>query len=77
MARYKLTIECEFDENYPLSVHSSAVQSLVNNCCPYDFRIDAKNTYCKETSCRDCWFKALSEGVKGYVAENVHVERLG
>ncbi len=77
MARYKLTISCEFDESYPLTAHTDAARSLINNCCPYKFGLGESYSFCKMIECKGCWFKALSEGVRADAAENVHVERLG
>lgn len=73
MARYKLTISCEFDDAYPLSAHTDEAQSIVNLCCPSDLG------FCDDCviDCRTCWQNALKEGVCADAAENVHVERVG
>ena len=73
MARYKLTISCEFDTAYPMTAHTEVARNIVNVCCPSTFNfIDAS---CNMTDCVHCWFRALEGGVSSG-EESVHVERL-
>ena len=76
MARYKLTISCEFDDAYPVSCHTNEARAILNMCCPWclGLKIEPK---CTGGLCFNCWMRALSEGVRADAAENVHVERLG
>lgn len=74
MARYKFSFECEFDESYPMSLHTEEARNLVKSCCPSDFGL---NEECELLDCRECWIRALEEGVRVDAVENVHVERVG
>ena len=76
MARYKLTITCEIDECYPLSAHTGLARSLIIDCCPQEFGIGETYSFCKMSDCKECWLRALSEGVKKDVAKHVYSRRV-
>lgn len=73
MARYKLTISCEFDTAYPMTAHTEIARNIINTCCPINFNLYGSD--CDMSTCAKCWFKALEGGVSRG-EESVHVERL-
>lgn len=76
MARYKLTITCEFDSAYGISVHDDIARAIICNCCPGFAGLNVERA-CINKNCVECWDKALEMGVRADAAENVHVERVG
>lgn len=80
MARFKLTVSCEFDSAYPITCHTDIARNIVNMVCPQNFSLDnsecARTKKCTMTTCWNCWLHALEGGVVSG-DESVHVERLG
>ena len=72
MARYKLSFECEFDENSPIFLHTEAARTIVKSCCPSDFGMSDN---CELLDCKECWFRALEGGVSRG-EKFIHVRRL-
>lgn len=75
MARYKLTISCEFDTAYPMTAHTEEARALVTHCCPQEFGF-VTDSFCSMSNCRECWFMALKEWELLDATKSVHVERL-
>lgn len=74
MSRYKLTVSCEFDSAYPITLHDEIARNIANMVCPQNFNL-IKSEKCSMTTCWECWLKALERGVKSG-CKSVHVKRL-
>lgn len=74
MSRFRLTVSCEFDTAYPITLHTDIARNIVNMVCPQHFSL-ANSEKCTMNTCWDCWIHALEGGVVNG-EDSVYVERL-
>lgn len=73
MARFKLTVSCEFDTAYPITLHTDIARNIVNMVCPRNLGLASEK--CSMNTCWNCWIYALEGGVVNG-EDSVHVERM-